>query len=242
MIDGFDSYITPPRGAFQSARSPAPLFQIDAGTSDVTLNHFQLGNWGAYPYSGIVFVEQNSTRPLVLLDSAYLSGGTDAAVGYQNTASGTGPLFVEDVSAGPWKILTPQSVFARQINPEQNETKILNNGGHLWIFGLKTEQSGTNIETDNGGYTELLGGLLYPAHTVSSDQSAFVINNSRTSLIYAVTNYSVPGKAPYADFQTQVTETLNGVTRSLPTTSLPSRGYGIMMPLYTDAMPAVGVR
>ncbi|MGD0796090.1 MAG: glycosyl hydrolase family 28-related protein [Acidobacteriaceae bacterium] len=234
MIAGFDSYITPPGSAFQSASSPSPLFQIDAGASDVTLNHLQLGNWGPYQYPGIVFIEQNSARPVALLDSAYLSGGAAEAVGYQNTTSGAGALFVEDVSAGPWNILTPQNVFARQINPEVNETKILNNSGHLWILGLKTEQGGTNIETDNGGYTELLGGLLYPAQNVPSGQSAFVVNNSRTSLIYAVSNYSVPSKTSYADFQTQVTETQNGVTDVLPTASLPTRGYGIMMPLYID--------
>lgn len=238
-INGFDSYITPPRSAFHSANSPSPLFQIDAGTSEVTLSHFQLGNWGDFPYSGIVFVEQNSARPVVLLDSAYLSIETAGAmtVGYQNTALGTGALFVEDVSAGPWEILTPQNVFARQIDPEVHETKILNNGGHLWILGLKTEGRGANIETDNGGYTELLGGLLYPAQSVSSDQSAFVINDSQTSIIYVVSNYSVPSNAAYSNFQTQVTETQNGLTSTLSTRSVPSRGYGIVMPLYTDRMP-----
>ena len=238
LINGFDSYITPPRSAFQIAKNPRPLFQIDAGASDVTLDHFQLGNWGAYPYPGIVFVEQNSTRPVALLDSAYLSVGTARAVGYQNTPSGTGSVFVEDVSAGPWNILTPQNVFARQINPETDTTKIVNNGGRLWILGLKTEQAGTNVETNNGGYTEVLGGLLYPAHNVPSDQSAFVINDSRASLIYAVTNYSVPSTASFANYQHQVTETQNGVTHTLSTMSLPSRGYGITMPLYTDKAPA----
>lgn len=239
MIDGFDSYITPPRGSFQSLNNPTPLFEIDAGPSEVTLRHFQLGNWGAYSYPGILFIEQNSARPVVLLDSAYLSLGAVGAIGYQNSASGTGSLFIENVSAGPWNILTPQNVFARQVNPESSGTKILNRGGHLWILGLKTEQEGTNIETDNGGCTELLGGLLYPAHTVPSDQSAFMIDDSRASLIYAASNYSRPSSDPYADFHTQVTETQNGVTRFLPTTSLPSRGYGIMMPLYSNAVPAV---
>jgi hypothetical protein len=233
-VNGFDSYITPPRRAFQNTSHPAPLFQIDSGTSDVTLSHFQLGNWGSYPYPGIIFVEQNSDRPVALLDSAYLSVGAAGAVAYQNTSSGTGPVFVEDVSAGPWHILTPQSLFARQINPENSETKIVNDGGHLWILGLKTEQAGTNIETRNGGYSELLGGLLYPAHDVPSDQSAFVVNNSTVSMVYAVTNYSVPRLAPYADFQTQVLDEHDGLIRSLSTTSLPSRGYGIVMPLYTD--------
>jgi hypothetical protein len=237
LISGFDSYITPSSAAFQSGAHPSPLFQIESARSDVTLNHFQLGSWGANSYPGIIFVEQNSSRPLILVDSAYLSIGPIGAIGYQNTASGTGDLFVEDVSAGPWKILTPQNLFARQINPEVKETKILNSGGKLWILGLKTEQGGTNIETENGGSTEVLGGLLYPAHNVPVGEPAFLANESHMSLIYAVTTYMAPSKNSYANFQTQITETQKGLARSLPTLSLPSRGYGIMMPLYTDAKP-----
>ena len=238
-ISGFDSYITPPKTAFQSPTSPLPLFRIDAGAPDVTLSHVQLGNWGAYAYPGIIFVEQNSSRSVVLTDSAYLSIGTVGGVGYQNTALGTGSLFVEDVSAAPWNIMYAQDAFARQINPEANGTKIVNNGGNLWILGLKTEAAGTNIETDNGGITELLGGLIYPAQTVPSNQSAFLINKGRASLVYAVSNYSVPSSSPYSIFQTQVTEIQKGITRTLPTLSLPSRGYGILMPLYSSQAASV---
>ncbi len=239
-ISGFDSYITPSSTTFQAGTNPTPLFQIEQGTSDVTLSHLQLGNWGAYAYPGIIFVQQNSSRSVALADSAYLSIGTPGAVGYQNTVLGTGSLFVEDVSAGPWNILFPQNVFARQINPETKTTKILNNGGKLWILGLKTEGSGTNIETDNGGTTELLGGLIYPAQSVPISQSAFVINNSQVSFVYAASNYSVPASTPYSDFQVQVTEIQAGVTKSLPTQKLLSRGYGVLMPLYTTAQPIPG--
>jgi hypothetical protein len=38
---------------------------------------------------------------------------------------------VENVAAKPWQILFPQKVYARQINPEGNITKITNNGGKL---------------------------------------------------------------------------------------------------------------
>ena len=234
MIDGFDSYITPPNTAFQNASSPTPLFEFDAGSSTVTLNHIQLGNWGSYPYPGIIFIEQNSSRPVVLLDSAYLSIGTQATAAYQNTGSGTGQLFVEDVSAAPWQILYPQNVFARQINPEGSFTKILNNGGTLWILGYKAEGAQTEIETDNSGSTEMLGGYFYPATNVPTNESAFVINNSRASLEYAVTSYGAPSSNPYPNFQTQVTETQNGTMRSLATTATLTRGYGSMTPLYTD--------
>jgi hypothetical protein len=111
---------------------------------------------------------------------------------------------------------------------------VLNNGGTLWILGLKTEQMGTNIETDNAGSTELLGGFLYPVQSVPLSQSAFVINNSHASLIYAITNYSNPTASQYPNFQTQVSETQGTVSETVPTPSVPARGYGTMMSLYTD--------
>jgi hypothetical protein len=232
MIDGFDSTIQPSGSVFQNTNRPTPLFQVNVGTSSVTLNHLNMGNFQD-PYPGIVFVEQNSSRPLALLNSYY--NGASVTAAYQNTSKGTGPLFVEDAaSLGPWQILFPQSVFARQLDPETNATKIVNEGGTLWILGLKTERTGTNIKTERGGSTELLGGLIYPVQNVPRDQSTFIINNSRASLIYAVSNYTTPGASPYPDFNIQVTETRDGVIKALSTASLPTRGYGVMMPLYSD--------
>jgi hypothetical protein len=232
MIEGFDSYIAPSGSAFQDATNPTPLFRIDAGTADVSFSHIHPGDWqGSYP--GIVFIQQNSSRPVALVNAYFSASSMTAA--YQNTNQGTGSLFVEDAaSLGPWQILFPQNVFARQLNPETSATKVLNNGGTLWILGLKTEQTGTNIETDNAGSTELLGGFLYPVQSVPLNQSAFVINNSHVSLIYATTSYSNPTASQYPNFQTQVSETQGTVSETVPTPSAPARGYGTMMSLYTD--------
>ncbi len=232
MIEGFDSYIAPSGSAFQDATNPTPLFRIDAGTADVSFRHIHPGDWqGSYP--GIVFIQQNSSRPVALVNAYFSAASMTAA--YQNTSQGTGSLFVEDAaSLGPWQILFPQNVFARQLNPETSATKVLNNGGTLWIMGLKTEQTGTNIETDNAGSTELLGGLLYPVQSVPLNQSAFVINNSHASLIYATSNYSNPTAGQYPNFQTQVSETQGTASETVPTPSVPARGYGTMMSLYTD--------
>lgn len=93
---------------------------------------------------------------------------------YLNT--GTGNLFVEDVCGGPWEI-RKQMVWARQLNAEQPTTKIINDGGQLWILGLKTERPGTLIETRNGGRTELVGGFCY-ATGGPKTEPMFVIDNA----------------------------------------------------------------
>jgi hypothetical protein len=230
MIDGFDSYLKPSGSSFDDANNPEALLQIASGSSDVTINHMQIGTPGS-SHPGLILLQQNSARAVSLIDSTF--HGTTLEP-YTNTSQGTGTLFVEDVAGGPWQIAFPQTVFARQLDPENSVTKITNNGGTLWILGLKTENAGMNIETDNGGSTELLGGLVYPLSNIPVNQSTFVINNSQASFIYAVSSYQTPSSTgPDGDFKMQVTETQSGVTKFLQSTSLPERGYGIMMPLYT---------
>jgi hypothetical protein len=233
MLEGFNSSLNPQGAAFSLAENPVPLFKIEAGTADVTLDHFRLGAYNPHPAAGVIFVQQDSARPVVMRDS--LIGGGASTVAYQNTSHGTGTLFVENVAASPWQILFPQAVFARQINPESNATKITNRGGKLWILGLKTEGTGTNIETEDGGFTEVLGGLIYPVWKTSADTSSFVVRDSRASFIYAVSNYK-PAAAG-GNFAIQVKEVQHGTEKSLPSTALPVRGLGSMVPLYCSGGP-----
>ena len=230
ILEGFDSSLNPSGDVFSRRDNPATLLKIDAGTADVTLNHFRIGAFYPRPVPGVIFIQQDSARPLVLRDS--IIGSYPTTVAYQNTTRGTGTLFVENVTATPWQILFPQAVFARQINPEGNATKIINKGGKLWVLGLKTEGTGTNIETDKGGATEVLGGLIYPVWKTSPNTPDFLVNDSRASLIYAVSNYKQPGAA--TNFTVQVQETRGGSTKSLLSTSLPARGRGTMVPLYSS--------
>ncbi len=237
MLEGFNSSLNPSGEVFSRGDSPAPFLRIVAGTADVTLNHFRIGAYYSHPVPGVIFVEQDSTRPLVLRDSVI--GGTPTTVAYQNTSRGTGTLFVENVAAAPWQIVFPQNVFARQINPESNRTtKIMNKGGKLWILGLKTEGIGTNIETEQGGSTELLGGLIYPVWKTPADSASFVVNDSRASFIYAVSNYRPV--AAGGNFAIQVKEAQGGIEKSLLSTSLPSRGLGTMTALYSSGEPSLG--
>jgi len=231
MLEGFDSSLNPAGEGFSHSDNPAPLLRIEAGTAEVTVDHFRIGAYYPRPSPGVIFVQQDSTRPLVLLDSI-IGGQLPATIAYQNTNRGTGTLFVENVAAAPWRMLFPQNTFARQINPEANTTKITNKGGKLWILGLKTEGAGTNIETEVGGFTEVLGGLIYPAFKVPADSVSFIVQDSRASFIYAVSSYRPAASG--GDFPIQIKEIQQGIIKSLPSASLPARGFGRMVALYAS--------
>ncbi|KAB8334471.1 DUF4347 domain-containing protein [Scytonema tolypothrichoides VB-61278] len=152
-----------------------------------------------------VKVEQKSSRPVALKDGLY-----------QYTSDpGAGDLFLEDVGVGPLQVQPKQNVWARQLNNEYDGTKIVNNGGNLWILGLKTERKGTVIESKNGANTELLGGFILPVAEFSGEaksQAAFTSDNSNTSLVYRMRAYS-----PDYGYNIQVKETRDGQTRQLLT-------------------------
>jgi hypothetical protein len=102
-------------------------------------------------------IEGASTGNLVLKDFRLLGYTTTAGWG------GGGNVFLEDVSFGPY-YFTRQNVWAHQLDPENAVLHALNDGGNLWVMGLKTENRGsasnpsTILETRNGGKSEVLGG------------------------------------------------------------------------------------
>ncbi|NMG21686.1 DUF4347 domain-containing protein [Brasilonema bromeliae] len=152
----------------------------------------------------------NSSRSVALKDGFY-----------QYTSSpGAGELFLEDVNIQPFKVQQNQNVWARQLNNEYGGgTKIENDGGQLWILGLKTEGTGTVIESKNGAKTELLGGVIDPARSFSAEEKqrpAFVVNNSKASFIYRQIAYD-----PNYNYDIQVEERRNGETRRKLTSQLP---------------------
>jgi hypothetical protein len=166
-----------------------------------------------------VSVEHDSTRTLVLKNGRYK---------YTDTPK-SGKLFLEDVGMGVLRINHPHSVWARQLNIESlgdgNVPKIINNGGTLWIMGLKTEGKATVINTLNGGKTELLGGLIYPVQQFTNQEKtrpAFISNNSSMSLVYTLRSYSSS-----RNYTIAVQETRNGITRNLLT-----KDSGKLMPLF----------
>ncbi|MGJ3242384.1 MAG: glycosyl hydrolase family 28-related protein [Opitutales bacterium] len=125
-------------------------FRIEAmDTEPLVIERLQLG--------GIDFGHA-SRRTLVL---QHLLGGQ-----YAPATEAPGDVFLTDVTFGPLEVRN-QRVWARQLNIEsdlesdgrQYPAKVVNDGGHLWILGYKTEDQGPLIQTVNGGLTELLGSV-----------------------------------------------------------------------------------
>jgi hypothetical protein len=181
---------------------------------------------------GIRFVvDESSTEPLIIEDMGYgvqvehHSGRTlvlkSGNFGY-SSQPGAGDLYLEDVGLGPLTVRAGQRVWARQWNNEADGTKIVVDGGQLWVLGLKTENPGLVIEARHGALLDLLGGVILPVNSfpqASGDPStAFVLTDSRASLVYS-------RNASYT--QWEVVETRSGQTRRLSVNDTPAR-----MPLY----------
>ncbi|MEA5497282.1 glycoside hydrolase family 55 protein [Limnoraphis robusta Tam1] len=126
-------------------------------------------------------IEHNAERTLVIKHAALKS--------YSNTNRGKGDVFFEDIVSGLTKI-QDQKAWARSLNvevvPPESEPKILNDGGELWILGLKTEKPGTILETRNNGSTVVQGGFTY----INSDipdtnppQAQFINDNSSMAIV-----------------------------------------------------------
>jgi hypothetical protein len=164
-------------------------------------------------------IEHASSRTLVIRHSI---------IGrYSNT--GKGDLFVEDVCGGPWEI-RGQRVWARQLNQESPTMKILNDGGMVWILGLKTERPGTLIETRNGGKTELLGGFCY-ATGGPKTEPMFVINDASATFVIGESCFN---NNPFMEL---VRETRRGEVRILKRGEAPERTGGSVLPLFVGGHP-----
>ena len=167
--------------------------------------------------SGIIHA---ASRTLVLSSMGLASSGGKAS--YSNI--GTGKLFVEDVVGGPWKF-NQQKVWARQLNPENDGTHISNNGGSLWILGLKTERGGILVETKAGAKTEIAGGFIYSTSTPKTTPM-FANENSAISLTIGECNFN------RNFYKILVSESRNGVMKTLDRGSTPQHCNGSIIPLY----------
>ncbi|MDX2230533.1 MAG: glycosyl hydrolase family 28-related protein [Leptolyngbyaceae cyanobacterium bins.349] len=202
-----------------TTNTTSPGFRLVDGTSPVVV--FERFQSGFFPNPTF---ENASSRTIVIRNSLNVSG----------IMTGTGNVFLEDVVSNPaqnW-VFNRQNVWARQFNVENQGTHIINNGGNLWIFGLKTERGGTLIDTRSGGKTELLGGLAYTTTAAPDDTQndpMFINNESAISISLGEINY---GGGP--NYTTYVREIRGGITQNLPGSSLPDYiGSGKQIPLYT---------
>lgn len=106
-----------------------------------------------------------------------------SVIGFHLEGHGDGDIFLDDY-CGRLDLRKPgQSAWCRQLNTEHTGTMLHNNGGKLWILGMKTEKIGTIIETVNGGITDLAGAFIYSNQGWEEDTPAFIIEDSTVSLI-----------------------------------------------------------
>lgn len=135
--------------------------------------------------------------------------------------------FIDNVVASPINIGKGQKLYARQLNSEMPPPlpMIDNNGGLVSLLGYKTEFGNTVVVSHNGGQTEILGGLFYPAQGVNDPQMPLLINQdaSLTAVYREIafgTNYKI-----------QVKETRQKETKTLLRDTI-SKGIMIAVPLY----------
>lgn len=105
-----------------------------------------------------------------------------------DAAAGCGRLFLEDFLE-PLVVNKHQRVWARHLNLESRETKIVNDGGQLWVLGYKTEEIGLNLLNRNGARTEILGGLIYVTDRLPPGAPLFENRDSDVSLIHLTSGY-----------------------------------------------------
>jgi hypothetical protein len=144
-----------------------------------------------------------------LLGTSHVRHETAAALvfrhcgtGHISAGPGCGDLFIED-AGGKWRFNRHQRVWARQLNPEtRGIPEIVNDGGQLWVLGLKTEYLSTKIVNRNGARTEVLGGLMYPVHAVEDETLPMFLNqDSDISLVHGVSVYKKNHKVYMRDIR-----------------------------------------
>ncbi len=124
------------------------------------------------------FIIDDQSAPVVKFENIQAFGGTPAVVENRSKnkvlvlescdlkvlGTGKGDIFMTNCPSHVELRSKEQSLWARQLNPEGggNEMGLVRNeGGNLWILGMKCEGDSLYLRTANGGKTELFGAFLY---------------------------------------------------------------------------------
>ena len=176
------------------------IFTVGESTEPVLVVE-RFASWFWDNASGLNFIDNPTQRTLVLKDLSDLDDTTDRRPNGRGTViNGPGELFVEDV-AGRFHLRPGVRAWMRYVNPETNQDHrntrpdaqwhLRNDGGQLWILGIKTEGPGPVLLARQGSRTELLGGLMYSSGGArTQEQPAFVIEDSQASLSITEANFS----------------------------------------------------
>ncbi len=125
-----------------------PLFVIEDGTAPIVW----IEGFTTNQSKGLTdFVHHNSKRTLVLQRVGMH--------GYQSDGRG-GTLFLADVVGGVWKFKN-QNVWARQFNTEPKAPRSSTTAASSGFLVSKPNVRAPLFATENGGQTEVFGGLIY---------------------------------------------------------------------------------
>lgn len=222
------------RDAFDTQTDYEPLFSIEGNTSNTLhIDGLELGSkYGDNNHNNkLLYFSHTSNRPVKISFSAMQDPG-----GGQIYRSGpnAGNLYLENIfshGVSRWEFSKQQSVWARQLNPEggspDGSPKILNNGGKLWVLGLKTENFTTvlrnTVNGDSIGKAEIFGGYIFPAETTvvaPLTTPVFENLNSKLTLVYAHNKYNNKPSACQAigcAYLTQIRDIQGNVERLIHT-------------------------
>jgi hypothetical protein len=213
-IVGYEGFIHATSGQFAGTTN-APILRINGSPTD----HIAISHLGFKANPGVVDFE-NSGMGTVALTDIHISA---------SPIRGGNTWFLNDVEGGAgWKLTKGQHIYARQFNPEQSTTKVVNDGATFWILGVKTEGAGTVMESRNGASTEVLGGLLYPSAAVPAERAGFLSVDSKQSLTFSVSAYTATNR-----YDPLISTTAAGKTMVLKPPPEPD-GFGSRVPLYVD--------
>ena len=142
-----------------------------AGAKVVMIQHLKVFS----PWPSMGFENRSPTRTLVLRS---LEGTAIARPGCR--------IFVTNL-AGFAQVERGATRYARQCNTENLVTggagcNVLNDGGSVWILGLKTEGRGTKLTTRNGGRSEVVGAFNYNTQGVIDDIPFFKVDDAALSV------------------------------------------------------------
>ncbi|NJL71112.1 MAG: carbohydrate-binding protein [Candidatus Competibacteraceae bacterium] len=202
-----------------SAQPEKPVFVFENGTHPVVVMERMRFTFERYPNPAIV---HRADRDLVISAFSELD---------HPRHEGKGVLFLED-TVGPEIYVGPGStLYARQLNIEGKDHKLINNGGTVWALGLKTEARSPIIKTLKGGKTEIIGGHLYKCVEQGVEKIAFEIEDGAQVSLAGVAEYVWD---PKFATETLVEETRGGETRRLTKNELPAHGNSAVLPLFSN--------
>ena len=187
-----------------------PVFIIEDGDAPVvTIERFDS------QYSGME-IYHRSKRTLVV---------SSMMVSRIVVEEGAGDVFLDDVVCSDLRLAPGTKVWARQLNMEGYVgPRATNDGGDLWVLGLKTENDPLVIETLNGGQTEIIGGFVYANKDWMQDKVMFEVRDASFSGTFGEW---VIRKDPF----NILTETRGNETRLLRKGEAYPRGEGAAVPL-----------